>query len=735
MTASPSPSSAAQIAQAMAHQEARRFDDAERIYRRLLALDPRNVDALQLLGYLMLQTDRPAAAIPFYERAHRLAPQPAFRLYLGEALYLTNRAAEALTLFEEALRHFPDNAEVHFFRGLALRQLGRGPESLESLRRAVACDPKDRANVDFLAKILLTTGRHEEGVTIFRELLQEFPESAPLHYALGSSLCCLSREAEAEPELREAVRLGCEVPEAHDMLGRCARAAGRLKEAIGHFQRAVQLRPTFVAAMNNLGLTLSDLEHFNQAIAIQCAALKIDPDYVASNNNLASCLLRQGRITESLQFHRRSSELSPSVAAFASNVLLALNYDPQQTPESLCREHLAYQERLDRYSKLPTEPFVPVFPAAGERLRIGFVSADLRAHSVAYWLEPLLAHLDRTRCTVVAIDHHDGKPDKVTARLRACCDEWITTTGEEPAEILRLLRGAGLHVLVDLSGHTARNLLPFFNRRAAAAQLSFLGYPNTTGLRNMDGRLTDALADPVGLTERFHSERLYRFDRTAWCYQPPPQCPEPGRPPRDHVVFGCFNNLAKIQPPLVEHWAEIMKQVPGSRFYLKSGGLQDPFLHKRFVAQFAAHGIAEERLLIEGRRIGIGNHLSRYHEVDIALDTFPYHGTTTTAEALWMGVPLITLAGTDHHSRVGVSLLTNVGHPEWIAADWNDYTARAVALARDLPRLLALRTALREEMRRSPLMDAPAYAAEFLRLATAALDDRRAALREHAATP
>jgi len=727
MTASPCNITAAQLAQAMAHQDARRFDDAERIYRRLLALDPRNVDALQLLGYLMLQTDRPAAAIPFYERALRLAPQPAFRLYLGEALYLTGRGTEALHCFAEALQHFPNNPEVHFFLGLAQRQLGHAEESLASLRRAVACDPKDRANVDFLAKILLTTGRHEEGVSIFRELLQEFPESAPLHYALGASLCCLAREDEAEPELKEAIRLGCEVPEAHDMLGRCARKAGRLKEAIGHFQRAVQLKPTFVAAMNNLGLTLSDLEHFNQAIAIQCAALKIDPDYVASNNNLASCLLRQGRITESLQFHRRSSVLSPSIAAFASNVLLTLNYDPQQTPESLHREHLAYQDRLDRYSKLPAEPFAPVFPAAGERLRIGFASADLRAHSVAYWLEPLLSHLDRSRCTVVAIDHNDGKPDKVTERLRTCCDEWITTTGKEHSEILQVLREASLHVLVDLSGHTARNLLPVFNRRAAAVQLSFLGYPNTTGLRNMDGRLTDALADPVGMTERYHSERLYRFARTAWCYQPPPNSPEPAITPRAHVVFGCFNNLAKIQPSLVEHWAEIMKRVPGSHFYLKSGGLQDPFLHKRFVSQFATYGIPADRLLFEGRRTGIGNHLARYHEVDIALDSFPYHGTTTTAEALWMGVPVVSLAGSDHRSRVGVSLLTNIGHPEWIAHDWDDYIARAVALAGDRPQLIALRSSLREQMRRSPLMDAPAYADDFLRLAGTAIADRIAA--------
>ena len=712
------------LAQAMECQNARRFDDAERLYRRLIALDPTDVDALQLLGYLMLQTDRPAAAIPFYERAHRLSPQPAFRLYLGEALYLIREPAQALARFDEVTPNFPNSAELHFFRGLALRALGRIDESLISLRRAVACDPQDHGSVDFLAKILLTTGRHEEGVEIFRELLGEFTDSAPLHYALGASLCCRGREAAAGPELKEAVRLGCTVPDTFDMLGRCARKAGRHPEAIRHFQEAIRLKPDFVIAMNNLGLTLSDLEHFNQAIAIQCAALKLDPDYVASNNNLASCLLRQGKITDSLKFHRRCTELSPSIPAFASNVLLSLNYDPHQSPDSIYREHAAYQDRLDQYSKLPTEPHLPHFPAPGERLRLAFASADLRAHSVAYWIEPLLAHLDRNRCSLIVFDHQEGAGDKVTERLRGLCDEWIVTREQEHPQILETIRAARVHALVDLSGHTARNLLPVFHRRAATVQLSFLGYPNTTGLRNMDGRLTDALADPPGVTDPLHSERLYRFARSAWCYQPPPNSPEPARTPRDHIVFGCFNNLAKIQPPLIEHWAAIMRAIPGSRFYLKSGGLQDPHLHRAFVAKFAAFGIAEDRLIIEGRRAGVTNHLARYHEVDIALDSYPYQGTTTTAEALWMGVPTIALAGPDHRSRVAVSLLNNIGHPEWIARDWEDYRAIVVGLAAAPARLDTIRATLRSEMQRSPLMDAPAYAADFLRLVETALADR-----------
>ena len=731
MTSFSTPENGGLLEQAIALQNRRHFGEAEISYRRILAKNPDDVDALQLLAYLMLQNEQPAKAIPLYERAYRLAPQPAFRLYLGEALYLTDQTAKALPLLEDAVRDFPLNPEVHFYRGLALRKLGRPEESLGALRQAITCDPQNQANIDFLAQIILASGLHQEGIEIARQLLLEFPSSAPLHYALGASLGALDRYLEAEPALKEAVRLGCDLPEVHNLIGLCARKAGRHQEAIDCCQRALQLRPDFVAAMNNLALCLSDLEHFNEAIAIQCHALKISPDFVASLVNLASCLVRQGKIADSIKFQRRAVELSPAEPAFGSNVLLALNYDASQSPEQLYREHLAYQERLDRYSKLPAGSFTPALPVPGSRIRIGFVSADLRSHSVAYWIEPLFAHLDRNRCEIVVFDHNEKKPDNTAARLRRHCAEWTPTATLAPAAILQAIRDATVHVLIDLSGHTARNLLPVFDRRAAAVQLSFLGYPNTTGLRNMDGRLTDALADPVGVTDQYHSERLYRFASTAWCYQPPPNCPEPALAPRDHIVFGCFNSLAKIQPPLVQHWAEIMKRVPGSRFYLKSGGLQDPVLHKRFVAQFAAFGIPEDRLHILGRVSGTHNHLACYHEVDIALDSFPYHGTTTTAEALWMGVPTITLAGTDHRSRVGVSLLTNVGHPEWIAHDWDDYIARAVSLATQPDRLATLRSALREQMRRSPLMDAPAYATAFLELVESALRESSTSTTAH----
>lgn len=705
--------------EAMALQSDRRLPEAEKIYRKLIAADPCDVDAFQLLGYLKLQSSKPTEARPLYERALQLAPQPAFRLYLGECRLLEGAAAEALPLLEESARQLHHVAEPHLYLGFTLLKLDRRSEALAAFRRAVAKDPDDDANIATLANILAISNQHGEAVTIFEDLLREFPASAVLRYALGAALVCLGREGEAEPHLKAAIDAGCAKAEAFDFLGRCDRKAGRINEALAHFQRAVRLKPGFLSAMNNLAALLADYDHLNQAVAIHCEALKIDPEYLPSTNNMASCLIRQGRISAAIDLSRRATRLAPDSATLASNLLLNLNYSPELTPDGLFDEHCRYQAVLDRHLKLQSTP-VPPISLSRYRRRLGFVSGDLRTHSVAYWLEPLLANLDPDRWEIVAFSTY-GEPDRMTARLRRHIHEWHDLAGKNLADAYAVIHQARIDVLVDLSGHTAHNLLPVFDRRAAPLQLSFLGYPNTTGLRNMDGRLTDALADPPGTTERFHSERLYRFARTAWCYQPPPNSPEPAHKPNDHIVFGSFNNLAKLQPPLFERWAEILRQVPNSRFYLKSGGLQDHFLRDSFYTRFAEVGIPAERVRIEGRKGGVDNHLACYNEVDIALDSFPYHGTTTTAEALWMGVPVISLAGPDHRSRVGVSLLTNIGHPEWIAHDWDDYVARAVSLATQPDRLATLRTTLRDEMRRSPLMDASAYAADFSSLVESAL--------------
>ena len=345
------------------------------------------------------------------------------------------------------------------------------------------------------------------------------------------------------------------------------------------------------------------------------------------------------------------------------------------------------------------------------RLRLGYVSPDFVHHAVSYFFEPVLTARDPAAFEVFC---YSDAPvaDAVTQRLRAASDGWRDIAGLSDERVAELVRADRIDILVDLAGHTARNRLLVFARKPAPVQVTWLGYPNTTGLAAIDFRLTEAVSDPLGLTEAWHSEELVRLPGTFSCYAPPPESPPVNALPAlaaGQVTFGCFNNLAKVTPPALALWARVLREVAGSRLFLKSPGLADLETVARLREEFALHGIPADRLEFSGAELSVAAHLSLYHRVDVALDTFPYNGTTTTCEALWMGVPVVTLAGATHVSRVGASLLTHLGAPEWIGDAPEAYVARCRGLAADLPRLAVLRSGLRERMRGSPLCDAAGF--------------------------
>jgi predicted O-linked N-acetylglucosamine transferase (SPINDLY family) len=299
----------------------------------------------------------------------------------------------------------------------------------------------------------------------------------------------------------------------------------------------------------------------------------------------------------------------------------------------------------------------------------------------------------------------------MTERFRAQADQWRSTVGLSDKQMAQLIHQDQIDILIDLAGHTAGNRLLVFAQKPAPVQITWLGYPNTTGLTTIDYRITDAYTDPPGLNDALHSEQLIRLPQTNWIYQPPQNCPPPNQlSVTASIRFGCFNNFSKVTEPMMRVWAQILENVPNSTLLLKANALTSPEIQQRVRRIFQAQCISPERLELMGWTRSAVDHLTRYNQIAIALDPFPYHGTTTTCEALWMGVPVITLAGQTHVSRVGVSLLTNVGLPELIAESPEDYIRIAVELANDLPRLQELRSTLRQRMEQSPLMDAPKFA-------------------------
>jgi predicted O-linked N-acetylglucosamine transferase (SPINDLY family) len=413
-----------------------------------------------------------------------------------------------------------------------------------------------------------------------------------------------------------------------------------------------------------------------------------------------------GLLDESIAELRTALRLQPSYLDAHSNLLYTLHCHPGEEPASIFAEHVAWGRRYG-------DPLAGAIRPHGNeraperRLRIGYVSPDFRSHVVGLFMLPILEAHDPAGFEVLCYGSGRAQ-DATTGRIRERA-AWRDIVGLGDAEAAELIRRDAVDLLVDLTGHTAGHRLLLFARKPAPVQVTYLGYPGTTGLAAMDYRITDAHADPPGLTDRLYTETLVRLPDTAWCYAPPPDAPAVGRGPAADgraLTFGSFNNLAKLTGTMLGLWAEILRAVPGSRLLLKNAGFGSATARQRVRAALAAEGIEPKRVELRGPVLTPAGHLAAYAGVDIALDTYPYHGTTTTCEALYMGVPVVSLAGQTHVSRVGASLLANVGLTELVASSPDEYVQRAVGLARDGRRLSALRGSLRGLLERSALMDA-----------------------------
>src|SRR5262249_23793600 len=420
-------------------------------------------------------------------------------------------------------------------------------------------------------------------------------------------------------------------------------------------------------------------------------------------------LKESGRLAESLAVHRHTVELDPRLPAGRSNLLYTLNYDETVSRDALYAEHVAWGNSVrfpiggSRFANAPD-------PA--RRLRIGYVSGDFRHHSVAFFFAPLLDARGRTAVEVFLYSN-DARADRMTAWLRERADHWVPIHHLSDELAAARIREDAIDILVDLSGHTSHNRMMLFARKPAPLAVTWLGYPNTTGLPAIDYRFTDAVADPPGEADRLHTERLVRLARGFLCYRAPDDAGSVAPLPAlgaGHVTFGSFNNVAKLSPATIALWARLLREVSGSRLLLKASQFKDRGTRERIAAAFAAAGIDRKRVTVLPPQATTAEHLAAYGRVDIALDPLPYNGTATTCEALWMGGPVATLRGERHAARVGASILTARGLEDLIAQTPDEYVATAVKLARERDALAMLRAGLRERMRASPLCDGAGFA-------------------------
>ncbi len=482
-------------------------------------------------------------------------------------------------------------------------------------------------------------------------------------------------------------------------------APGTDEEAFDSFQRAVILRPDLADAWNNLGTALAAGSRPDEALACFERAVELEPGHVGALVNLGNACKDQGRLAEAVACYRSALSQAPDRPAIHSNLLLAMLYQAGADPIEILAESRRFAGRHAAALAGLSPPATPR-PLAGRRLRVGYVSADFREHPVACFLEPILASHEHRQFEIFCYSDVSC-PDEVTERCRRHADEWRSLVGLPDEEAADMIRRDGVDVLVDLAGHTGGNRLLASARKPAPVQASYLGYLGTTGLQAMDYYITDAHADPPGLSESHYQEQLIRLPECAFCYAPGPAPAVPSEPPArrsGRVTFGCLNNLAKVNEEVLAAWSRVLSSVPGSRLWLPAwAGRAGPDRVREFLAR---HGIDPERLVFAGWTTTRFEYLALYREIDIALDPFPYNGVTTTCDALWMGVPVISLAGRMSASRQGVRFLRNVGLHELLAGTAEDYARIAADLAGDTYRLATLHSGLRERMSRSPLMDA-----------------------------
>jgi len=557
---------------------------------------------------------------------------------------------------------------------------------------------------------LFFSGRYAELENYAGLLLKPHPNSGVVWKLLGLSLQMQGKDALSA--MQRAAELLPRDAEAHGNLAALLRDRGQLELSLASGLHAIKIKPDFAEAHNNLGVALQHLGQFDDAVASYRRALQLKPDFAEAHNNLGSTLKDLGQLDDALASYRRAIQLKSNFTEALSNLLFILNYTDNLVPSYYLEQARQYGQMVTgkvghRFSDWPVEPQT-------KRLRVGMVSGDFRKHSVGYFLEGLLAHIDPARIELIAYPTHHEK-DELTARIRPYFSAWKPLLGLNDEVAARLIHADGVHVLIDLSGHTFHNRLPVFAWKPAPVQVSWLGFPATTGVAEMDYVLGDPHALPPELENHF-SEAVWRLPESYLCLTAPSSSIDVVPLPAlaaGYVAFGSFNNLSKMTDAVVAVWARILRSVPNSRLLLKTKQLRDPVVCENTRQRFSACGIAPDRLILNGTLASRADHLAAYNKVDIALDTFPYPGVTTSAEALWMGVPVLSLRGDRFMSRTAESIAHNAGLPDWVAADEDDYVAKAVALAGDLTKLAALRAGLRQQVLASPLFDAPRFARDF----------------------
>ncbi len=553
-----------------------------------------------------------------------------------------------------------------------------------------------------LGLLYSVTGRGKDAHHYLEKAASLFPDNPLFLYDLGVFYYNISELEDAEIQLNKAISLQPDHVPTLFYLGNVARKKKNYLNAERFYKQAFSYNPEYYPAICNLGTTYSELTQFDDAIACFEKALSLAPRQMEPYNNLGLIYAKTGEITKALSYYRKAHQLNSQEHRIYSNILMYSHYLSNISNDEMFSLHQQFQLKYQHlYTESSSQKRIVI---KKEKLRIGYVSADFRIHSVGYFIEPIVTSHDKKDFEIFCYSD-TATPDETTERIRKNAFAWRSIYGIDDNSVFSKIQEDKIDILVDLAGHTEDNRLPLFLRKPAPIQVTYLGYPNTTGLETIDYRLTDALADPDS-SDKFYTEKLIRLETGFLCYRPPDVIPAVNDSPalrNGHITFGSFNNLPKINEATIKVWADILTNVPDSKLFLKTRPFNDTTVRKKYEQLFIKHGISVNRLIFKGHNASTSEHLNEYNVIDIALDPFPYNGTTTTFESLLMGVPVITLAGTCHAGRVGVSILNNFGIPELIAHSNKEYIEVAINMTKDITTLNKQRQNLRDRLLKSKL--------------------------------
>ena len=598
----------------------------------------------------------------------------------------------------------PGDCSALIAAGNALEDRGELDQARARYLEAIAASPESPRPWLNLGNVLARQHRHAEAIDAVRTAIALAPTFGPSHFNLGR-LLERSDGAGAEEAYRAAIRHDPQFTNARICLANVLERSGRGGEAESALQDAVAADARHAGALYSLGQFLLERERFDEAESLMRRCLASAPDFALAWGGLGSVCMRTGRLREAEACHRRQMQLTPGSAEAAAGLLFAMLARSDLDPQQVFDVHREVGAALEGPSPQPSS-LAPRKPH--ERLRIGYLSPDFRRHAVALFVQPVLSHHDRSQFEVYCYYAHWSE-DAVTRKLKSLADHWRNVSGLDDEAAAKVIRDDEIDVLVDLAGHTGHSRLSLLSRRCAPVQATWLGYLHSTGMTSVDYRICDSHTDPIGTTEHLNTEELVRMPHSQWCYEPMHgvdgiRSVAAARP--EGVEFGSFNQFWKISERCLELWIAILERTPGAR--LRVVGVPQGRTTADFLARLQARGLSGDRVVISAR-VDIERYFAQIASADIALDTTPYNGATTTLDALWMGVPLVALAGDRAVARGAASILRTLGVPELVANSDAEYVDINVRLAGDAAWRSDLRATLREKLAGSPLMDSARF--------------------------